>query len=48
MDDETRVYEVYCFDCPCCGGRTELGDCQPDQGETVNCDDCGMTLTVAG
>jgi hypothetical protein len=37
-----QPYTIYVFDCPYCGGRTEIGDVEPDDSE--ECDDCGATV----
>ena len=37
-------YTVWVFDCPLCGGQTELGDAEPYGAE--DCLDCGETIRM--
>lgn len=46
MSLETTARTVYVFDCPACGGVTDLGDVDPE-GEQ-QCDDCGAPVTITG
>lgn len=45
--EDSTVHERYEFDCPYCGGVTDLRDVQPDTGELVDCDDCGQPVRMA-
>ena len=35
-------YTVWVFDCPVCGGRTDIGDQEPYSDE--DCADCGESI----
>ncbi|MBT2484823.1 MULTISPECIES: hypothetical protein [unclassified Microbacterium] len=44
-EEETATpYQVYVFDCPRCGGRTEIGDQDPAAVE--ECADCGVDVVM--
>lgn len=44
-DDTATPYTIYFFDCPHCGGRTEIGD--QDPGPTEECADCEETIEMS-
>lgn len=45
FEAEATVYSIYRFDCPDCGGTTDLGDADPEEIE--ECLDCGARVRLS-